>query len=244
MVVLSGGQDSTTCLFWAKKYYQEVHAITFDYGQKHIREIESAKKVAEMAGVASHQIVEIPNILKGRSPLTNPNEQLEQYEDYEKMDAIIGDRVELTFVPMRNAFFLTIAANYALEKDCFVLVTGVCQQDNANYPDCRESFISLQEKTINEALGITEFQIRTPLMFLSKARSIDLAQNLEGCMKALAYSHTAYDGQYPPIGKDHATLLRAQGFVDAGVPDPLVVRAWRERLMELPDTPNYDGLRK
>ena len=127
MVVLSGGQDSTTCLFWAKQHFDEVHAITFNYGQKHLREITSAKKIAEMAKVASHQVVNVPNILKGRSPLTNPDEQLEEYEDYESMDKIIGDRVELTFVPMRNAFFLTIAANYALEKDCFDLVTGVCQ---------------------------------------------------------------------------------------------------------------------
>ena len=243
MVVLSGGQDSTTCLYWAKKTFDEVHAITFNYGQKHIREIEAAKKVAEMAGVASHQVVDVPNILKGRSPLTNPNEQLEQYEDYESMDKIIGNRVELTFVPMRNAFFLTIAANYALEKDCFDLVTGVCQQDNANYPDCRQQFINCQTETINEALGITNFRILTPLMDLSKAESIKLAMTLDGCMEALAYSHTAYDGQYPPVGKDHATTLRAQGFLEAGVPDPLIVRAWREKLMELPETKNYDIFR-
>jgi 7-cyano-7-deazaguanine synthase len=243
MVVLSGGQDSTTCLFWAKKCFDEVHAITFNYGQKHIREIEAAKKVAEMAGIASHQVVDVPNILKGRSPLTNPNEQLEQYENYESMDKIIGNRVELTFVPMRNAFFLTIAANYALEKDCFDLVTGVCQQDNANYPDCRQQFINSQTDTINEALGITNFRILAPLMDLSKAESIKWAMTLDGCMEALAYSHTAYDGQYPPVGKDHATTLRAQGFVEAGVPDPLIVRAWREKLMELPDSKNYDIFR-
>ena len=243
MVVLSGGQDSTICLFLAKQHFDEVHAITFNYGQKHLREITSAKKIAEMAKVASHQVVNVPNILKGRSPLTNPDEQLEEYEDYESMDKIIGDRVELTFVPMRNAFFLTIAANYALEKDCFDLVTGVCQQDNANYPDCRQQFINSQTETINEALGITNFRILTPLMDLSKAQSIKLAMELDGCMDALAYSHTAYDGKYPPVGKDHATTLRAQGFAEAGVPDPLVVRAWEEKRMELPNTKNYNKLR-
>jgi len=244
MVVLSGGQDSTTCLYWAKANFDEVHAITFNYGQKHSIELEAAIIVAQMADVQTHQFVNIPNILRGRSPLVNPNEKLEQYTDYQSMDKIIGNRVELTFVPMRNAFFLTVAANYALERDIYDLVTGVCQQDNANYPDCRQSFIGLQEATINEALGIKNFQIHTPLMDLSKAQSIDLAKTFDGCMDALAYSHTAYDGKYPPVGKDHASVLRAQGFVEANTPDPLIVRAWREGLMELPDTPNYQGLTK
>jgi len=244
MVVLSGGQDSTTCLFWAKQKFKEVHAITFNYGQKHSIELDAAVKVAQMAEVQTHQFVNIPNLLRGRSPLVNPNEKLEQYTDYQSMDKIIGNRVELTFVPMRNAFFLTVAANYALERDIYDLVTGVCQQDNANYPDCRESFIGLQEATINEALGITNFQIHTPLMDLSKAQSIDLAKTFDGCMDALAYSHTAYDGKYPPIGKDHASLLRAQGFLEADTPDPLIVRAWRDGLMDLPDTLNYRRLIK
>lgn len=245
LVVLSGGQDSTTCLYWAKKHFKEVHAITFDYGQKHQRELQAAEIIAQIADVASHQIVRIPQILKGRSPLVNPNEQLEQYADYQSMDKIIGDRVELTFVPMRNAFFLTVAANYALEKDIYSLVTGVCQQDNANYPDCRHSFIRSQQKTINQALGLkNKFKIEVPLMYLTKAQSIKLAIELDnGCMEALAYSHTAYDGQYPPVGKDHATILRAQGFLEANVPDPLVVRAYKEGLMPLPDTPNYNGVR-
>lgn len=244
MVVLSGGQDSTTCLYWAKKTFDKVHAITFNYGQKHSRELEAAIKVAQMADVETHQFVNIPNILRGRSPLVNPDEKLEQYSDYQTMDKIIGDRVELTFVPMRNAFFLTVAANYALERDVYDLVTGVCQQDNANYPDCRESFVNAQEKTINEALGINNFSIHTPLMYMTKAESIHFAKSFDGCMDALAYSHTAYDGQYPPLGKDHATVLRAQGFLEANTPDPLIVRAWREGLMELPNSHNYLGLTK
>lgn len=228
MVVLSGGQDSTTCLYWAKQNFDEVHAVTFNYGQKHSLELDSSRKIAEMAGVASHQVVDVPNILKGRSPLTNPNVELETYENFEQMDKIIGDRVELTFVPMRNAFFLTIAANYALEKDCFNLVTGVCQQDNANYPDCRLTFIEKQEATINEALGIENFKIHTPLMFLSKAQSIKLAETFDNCMNALSFSHTCYAGEYPPCGKCHACVLRAEGFKEAGIADPLVERALKE----------------
>ena len=225
MVVLSGGQDSTTCLFWAKEKFDEVHAISFNYGQKHSLELESAKKVADMANVNSYQVVNMPNILKGRSPLTNPNIKLETYTNYDEMDKIIGNRVELTFVPMRNAFFLTLAANYALEKDCFNLVTGVCQGDNANYPDCRQSFITQQEKTINEALGITNFIIYAPLMDLSKAQIVQLANKLNGCIEAIAYSHTCYMGVYPPCGKCHSCVLRAYGFNQAGIADPLIERA-------------------
>lgn len=245
MVVLSGGQDSTTCLFWTKQNFDEVHAVTFDYNQRHRREIDAARKVAELADVASHEVVELGPILKGRSPLTNPDETLETYENYEQMDKVIGDRVELTFVPMRNALFLTLAANRAIVKDCLHLVTGVCQQDNANYPDCRAEFVDAQEQAINKALGFQrDFQIHTPLMNLSKAQSIRLAMTLPGAYDALAWSHTAYDGAYPPTGKDHASTLRAQGFLEAGVPDPLVVRAWSEGLMALPLTANYENLQR
>lgn len=240
LVVLSGGQDSTTCLFWARETFDEVHALTFDYNQRHAREIFAARTVAEMAGVASHEVLSLGPILKGKSPLTDPDAQLETYTDYQTMDKVIGDRVELTFVPMRNALFLTLAANRAVVAGIDNLVTGVCQQDNANYPDCRDIFIRGQEHTINLALGLQNaFRIHTPLMFLTKAETVKLAGKLAGCMEALAWSHTAYDGAYPPTGHDHASILRAQGFLEAGVADPLVVRAWREGLMELPDTPNY-----
>jgi len=234
MVILSGGQDSTTCLFWALENYDHVEAITFDYGQKHIIEIAAAKTIAEMANVL-HYTVKVPNILRSRSPLVDESQTLETYDNYEDMDNIIGDRVELTFVPMRNAFFITIAANYALHNDIYTLVTGVCQQDNANYPDCRESFIQSQEKTINEALGIDNFKIVTPLIDMTKAESVELVNGLamfgeNKCMDALAYSHTCYSGVYPPCGKCHSCVLRAYGFEQAGVDDPLIVRAAEEQM--------------
>lgn len=246
LVILSGGQDSTTCLYWAIRNpdYDEVHAITFDYGQRHRREIAAALKIATMARVTSHDVVTLgAKILAGKSPLTDHTIPLELYPNFQEMDRIIGNRVELTFVPMRNALFLTIAANRAVVIGADHIITGVCQQDNANYPDCRADFIRAMKLMIHEALGNDDINIITPLMFKSKAESIELAMTLEGCMDALAYSHTSYDNAYPPNGKDHATTLRAQGFLEAGLPDPLILRAWMEGLMPLPDTKNYDSIR-
>lgn len=249
MVVLSGGQDSTICLGWALANFENVSAVSFDYGQKHRIELEASAAVVEhfrkMGKVIHHEIVKLGNhIFAGTSPLTNPQEELETYSDHESMEAIIGDRVEKTFVPMRNAVFLMVAANRAVVAGCAHLITGVCQADNANYPDCRDVFIAAAEETVCRALGIEEqdedaFVIHAPLMNLSKAQSIELARSLPGTYGALAWSHTAYDGQYPPTGKDHASVLRAYGFEQAGVPDPLVLRAWGSNLMELPETANY-----
>ncbi len=239
LVILSGGQDSTTCLFWARQQFKAVHAISFDYGQRHSIELEAAKNTAALAGVVRHDIVKLGTILLGRSPLVDSEEPLEQYTDFNSMTQTVGSNVEHTFVPMRNALFLTLAANRATCKNIKHLVIGVCQTDTANYPDCRQRFITAQEATINDALGIDFFRIHTPLMNLTKAESIKLSQQLPNAYPALAWSHTAYDGQYPPIGRDHASVLRAWGFEQAGVPDPLVVRAWHEGLMELPNTENY-----
>lgn len=246
LVILSGGQDSSTTMFWAKEYFEEVHAITFDYGQRHALEIQSARAIALIAGAASHEVLHLPQgVLHGTSPLTDKSAQLETYKDHASMEAIIGDRIEKTFVPMRNALFITLAANRAVCLGATSIVTGVCQEDNANYPDCRQDFIDAQQRTINEALGFMtrhagdRMAIYTPLMLLTKARSVQLAQSLGTAYPALAFTHTAYDGLYPPVGKDHASVLRAHGFEEAGVPDPLVIRAAREGFMTLPDTSNY-----
>ena len=239
LVILSGGQDSTTCLFWAKQRFDKVQAITFDYGQRHKIELEAAAKVAAMAGV-EHEIVKVENCLVSASPLLSANE-LEQYSDAKQMAEVIGKRVELTFVPMRNMFFFVIAMNRAVAADCKHLVTGICQEDNANYPDCTEQFRWAFQSTANISLGFCTkvFQLHAPLMRLSKAETVKLAKDLPGCWEALAYSHTSYDGKYPPTDMNHANVLRADGFERAGLPDPLVLRAVAEGLMELPKTANY-----
>lgn len=250
LVVLSGGQDSTTCLFWAVHHFgvENVRTITFDYNQRHRIEIEAAANVAKLAGISPHHqsVVELGPVLVGTSPLTNEDIKLETYEDYDSMSRTIGSRVEKTFVPLRNALFLTVAANRAATYGYHQMVTGVCQADGANYPDCTRPFIEQMSLAINEALGYTWsnamehggpwIKIHTPLMHLAKHESIAMALELPGCYSALAYTHTAYDGQYPPTGKDHASILRAKGFEDALWPDPLVVRAVLEGAMPRPTT--------
>ena len=141
IVVLSGGQDSTTCLYWALSVGFDVHAITFDYGQRHAIEIEAAKRVARRAKVTSHEIITLGPILKGTSPLVS-GAPLAQYESH----AVLPGGLEKTFVPMRNQLFLTIAANRAYVLGTNRLVTGVCEEDFGGYPDCRRTFIDALEQ--------------------------------------------------------------------------------------------------
>lgn len=246
LLVLSGGQDSTTCLYWALREGYEVHAVTFDYNQRHRIEIEAAKIIGKLAGVASHEVIELGPILKGTSPLVSENE-LEQYADH----ASLPGGLEKTFVPMRNQLFLTIAANRAFVLGIDTLLTGVCQEDFGGYPDCRRDFIDSLVNTMDLGTFTPEAgfgfgcKIITPLMNMSKAEAVQLAWDLSNdglnCYGALAFTHTAYDGAYPPNGYDHATLLRAKGFEEADIPDPLILRAWRHKLMSLPLSVNYAG---
>jgi 7-cyano-7-deazaguanine synthase len=237
LVVLSGGQDSTTCLFRALRSHTEVHALTFNYGQRHICEIAAANKVARMAGVATHEVLPLlPGTLHSTSPLVS-DARLEQYADHHSLPG----GIEKTFVPMRNQLFLTLAANRAVECGADYIYTGVCEEDYGGYPDCRREFIDALETAINLSNGrdARRIHIITPLMRLTKAKTVQLALMMPGCYEALAFTHTAYDGIYPPTGHDHATLLRAKGFEEADTPDPLVLRAYLEGAMELPTSANY-----
>lgn len=241
LVVLSGGQDSTTCLAWARNRFDEVHALTINYGQRHAIEIAGAKMVGILGQLDSHEILTLPaGILEGTSPLTDPNQPVPQYTSQDE----VPDGVAKTFVPLRNQFFLTLAANRAFVLGCTHLVTGVCQTDYSGYPDCRQAFVDSLAETINKGTFtgedwlLGELTIHTPLMNLTKAESVDLAI-AEGAYGMLAYSHTAYDGSYPPAGTDAASLLRAKGFEEADIPDPLILRAWINGLTDLPETKNY-----
>jgi 7-cyano-7-deazaguanine synthase len=215
LVVLSGGQDSTTCLYWAIEQFsrKNVSSLSFDYGQKHHIELEAATKVAEMAAI-EHQILPINTFSAlGGNALTEPNIAIEDQQ---------SNVLPNTFVAGRNLIFLTFAAAYAYQHNIQHLVTGVAQTDYSGYPDCRENTLSSLEKTLR--LGMEyNITIHTPLMNLSKADTILLAENL-GAMDAMAYTHTCYNGEQPPCGHCPACVLREKGFIEAGRADPLLER--------------------
>lgn len=244
IVVLSGGQDSTTALFQARSQFKRVYAITFDYGQLHRIEIEAASHVAGMAGIDGHEVISCYGLLESDSPLLSAR-PLETYDDFQQMDRIIGDRTELTFVPMRNAMFASVAANRAVARNCQSIILGICEDDNANYPDCTENFLTATNAFVAAALGKDySVTVEAPLLHTTKADTVRIAMGIPGCMPALAWSHTSYDGQFPPTGMNHANVLRAHGFEEVGIPDPLVLRAWSMGVMELPGSPNYDAWRE
>ena len=219
LVVLSGGQDSATCLYWALAQSESVVALTFDYGQRHRRELESAAQIARMAGVPQ-QVVDLGPLFAGHSPLTDLSRQVEHYESAETLPGGLED----TFVPARNMLFLAVAANRAYVENCDSMVIGVSQEDYGGYPDCRESFLTSMEGTIFQAME-RRIPIEAPLLHKNKKETVEMAAELEGCWEALAHSHTCYEGQFPPCGECHSCLLRSRGFREAGRVDPLLERA-------------------
>ncbi len=213
LVVLSGGQDSTTCLYWAIDRFDTVATITFDYGQRHRIELDCAKRVAEFAGV-ENIIVPIDTFAAlGGDALTDPDIEVQQ-----GVDETTG--LPNTFVPGRNLVFLTFAAAYAWQRSIGHLVTGVAQTDYSGYPDCRDGTITALQHTLR--LGMeSDITIHTPLMHLSKKETVELARDL-GALPAMAHTHTCYNGKRPPCGECPACELRAKGFAEAGVEDPLL----------------------
>jgi len=212
LVVLSGGQDSTTCLYWAiGKFGQaNVEAVTFDYGQRHRIELDCAKKIAAKAGIPQCELPIDTFAALGGNSLTDT--------DIDVAEGADGD-LPNTFVPGRNLIFLTFAAAHAWQRDITNIVTGVAQTDYSGYPDCRQETIDSLSNTLR--LGMDRaFTLHTPLMNLSKKETVLLAQEL-GAIEAMALTHTCYEGQRPPCGQCPACVLRAKGFAEAGIEDPL-----------------------
>lgn len=215
LVVLSGGQDSTTCLHWAIDRFGRaaVSSITFDYGQRHRIELECALNVAAAAGVPNVCLPIDTFAALGGDALTDASVPI---SDATEEDS----ELPVTFVAGRNLIFLTFAAAYAYRHGARHLVTGVAQTDYSGYPDCREETMAALQRAIT--LGMDrEFTIHAPLMHRSKRETVELAVRL-GALEAMALTHTCYNGRRPPCGECQACRLRAKGFAEAGVRDPLL----------------------
>lgn len=169
LVVFSGGQDSTTCLFWAKENFKEVIALSFSYGQRHANEVDIAREIAEGAGVEWHCMDAGFISSLSHNSLTDMSISV----DKEKP----SDSLPNTFVPGRNMFFISIAAVFARERGIRHIVTGVSQTDFSGYPDCRDNFIKSLNVTINLAME-EQFVIHTPLMWMDKAQVWALSDEL------------------------------------------------------------------
>lgn len=184
VVVFSGGQDSTTCLFWALERFKEVEAVTFDYNQRHSLEIECAKNIAKEAGVA-HHILDM-SLLNQLAPsaLTRQDQEVQAGEEGELPN---------TFVPGRNLMFLSFAGILARQMGAKHIVTGVCETDFSGYPDCRDIFIKSLNVTLNLSMDDT-FVIHTPLMWLDKAETWELADELGQLDYVREKTLTCYNG--------------------------------------------------
>ncbi|ASF38522.1 7-cyano-7-deazaguanine synthase QueC [Halobacillus halophilus] len=202
VVVFSGGQDSTTCLFWALKKYDEVQVVTFDYNQRHNEEIEVAKEIAEDLKV-KHHVLDM-SLLNQLAPnaLTR--------DDIEVTDGEDGG-LPSTFVPGRNLLFLSFASILAKQIGAKHVVTGVCETDFSGYPDCRDVFIKSLNVTLNLSMD-DEFVVHTPLMWLDKAQTWALADELDAFEYVREKTLTCYHGvRGDGCGECPACELRQKG---------------------------------
>lgn len=205
LVVFSGGQDSTTCLFWAQKKFDEVAAVTFDYGQKNVREIDCAKAIAKDLNVPHHILdMALLNQL-APSALTRQDITVAAGQD--------GD-LPNTFVPGRNLVFLSFAGILARQIGASHIVTGVGQTDFSGYPDCRHDFIASLNVTLNLAME-TQLVIDTPLMWFTKAQTWQLADELGAFDYVQEKTLTCYNGiPGAGCGECPSCKLRAAGLAE------------------------------
>lgn len=216
IVLASGGQDSTTCLFWAKQNFNEVLAVGFNYGQKHSNELEQARKIAELANV-EYKIINLEGLLGGSSLTDHSQSTSEQH--------LKDNSLPSTFTAGRNMLFLTTVASLGYNEDIFDIVTGVCQTDYSGYFDCRRVFINSMETSLSLAMG-KDFRIHTPLMYLTKAETWKLAKDISNEQYNVVdivrnMTLTDYNGDMTEnewgFGKldNPASELRAKGYFEA-----------------------------
>ncbi len=185
VVVFSGGQDSTTCLLWAIKKYKKVYAVSFDYGQRHKLELECAKEICDKFGV-EHDILDM-SLLNQLAPNSLTREDIVVDEDAP------SEGTPNSFVEGRNMVFLTFVAIYAKQKKITDIITGVSQSDFSGYPDCRDIFIKSLNTTLNLAMDY-DFDIITPLMWIDKEETWEMADKLGGFDVIKEMTLTCYNG--------------------------------------------------
>lgn len=201
IVVFSGGQDSTTCLFWALKQFKEVEAVTFHYGQRHDLEVEVAKSIANELNV-KHHLLDM-SLLNQLAPnaLTRDDIEIEQKDG----------ELPSTFVPGRNLLFLSFASVLASQVGAKHIITGVCETDFSGYPDCRDVFVKSCNVTVNLAMN-DDFVIHTPLMWLTKEETWKLADELDALDFVRYKTLTCYNGiMAEGCGECPACELRNRG---------------------------------
>ncbi len=223
VVLLSGGLDSTTCLAVARRDGFRCHALSFEYGQRHDIEIDAARRVAAAFGVERHVVARIDLRAFGGSALT-AEVDVPKGRSVDEMD----QGIPVTYVPARNTIFLSFALAFAETLDASDIFIGVNALDYSGYPDCRPEYIAAFEAMSDLATragveGRTRTRIHTPLMQMSKAEIIRLGTSL-GVDYGLTHScyDPAPDGR--PCGGCDSCLLRAKGFAEAGVADPVLAR--------------------
>lgn len=204
VVIFSGGQDSTTCLFWARKQYGEVIAVSFDYGQRHRKELECAAALAEEYGI-EHHILDL-RLLNELAPNSLTRSEIPVDQDAPETGT------PNSFVDGRNMVFLTYAAIFAKQRGITDLITGVSQSDFSGYPDCRDVFIKSLNTSLNLAMDY-EFDIRTPLMWIDKEATWAMADDLGVLDVVYTKTLTCYNGIIGQgCGNCPACKLRQRGY--------------------------------
>lgn len=224
VVLLSGGLDSVTCLYWAKANYANVTAVSFNYGQRHNSELNAAKKIAVTAQV-NHRIIDIDLAQLGGSALTDASLVVPNAKQTDFSDNQHNDSIPITYVPARNTIFLSYALALAEVTQSNAIVIGVNAVDYSGYPDCRPEYIEAFEKMANLATkaGVmgNHLHIATPLLHLSKAEIIKLGVSL-GVDYALTVSCYRADSEGRACGHCDSCYLRQQGFLQAEIDDPTI----------------------
>lgn len=220
VVLLSGGLDSYTAAAIARADGYRLFALTLRYGQRHARELEAARAVATWLGVERHIELDVGLSAFGGSSLTTN-------APVPKDRRIDPDEIPSTYVPARNTVFLALALGWAEVLGAQDIFIGVNALDYSGYPDCRPEFIAAFERlaSLATAKGVhgTRFRVHAPLQTLTKADIIVKGIAL-GVDYALTHSCYDPDAHGRPCGRCDSCTLRAAGFAQAGVPDPLLIR--------------------